>query len=42
MAIDLKTDMMIRKTAMIASVTAAYFLLTADYGPQETALTPVG
>uniref|UniRef100_J3MVA9 Uncharacterized protein n=1 Tax=Oryza brachyantha TaxID=4533 RepID=J3MVA9_ORYBR len=27
------TDRIVRRTAMIGAATAAYFLLTADYGP---------
>ncbi|ONK79671.1 uncharacterized protein A4U43_C01F8850 [Asparagus officinalis] len=41
MAMDPKADKLIRRTAMVASITAAYFLLTADYGPQENALGPI-
>ncbi|KAK1290706.1 hypothetical protein QJS10_CPB18g01569 [Acorus calamus] len=33
-------DKLVRRTAMVASVTAAYFLLTADYGAQPNALDP--
>ncbi|KAK6920145.1 hypothetical protein RJ641_016049 [Dillenia turbinata] len=35
-----KTDKLIRRTTMIATVTASYFLLTADYGPEPNALDP--
>ncbi|KAL9272862.1 hypothetical protein AKJ16_DCAP23122 [Drosera capensis] len=38
---DRKTDKLVRRTAMIATVTASYFLLTADYGPQPNALDPI-
>lgn len=41
MAMDPKTDKLIRRTTMVATATAAYLLLTADYGPQENALDPV-
>ncbi|XP_008787522.1 uncharacterized protein LOC103705546 [Phoenix dactylifera] len=41
MAMDPKTDKLIRRTTMVATATAAYFLLTADYGPQENALAPI-
>lgn len=35
------TDKLIRRTTMIGTVVAAYFLLTADYGPQPNVLDPV-
>ncbi|KAG9443909.1 hypothetical protein H6P81_015249 [Aristolochia fimbriata] len=38
---DLKTNKLVRRTAMLGSVTAAYFLLTADYGPPPNVLDPV-
>ncbi|XP_010934775.1 uncharacterized protein [Elaeis guineensis] len=38
---DPKTDKLIRRTTMVGTATAAYFLLTADYGPQENALDPI-
>ncbi|KAG6517771.1 hypothetical protein ZIOFF_021169 [Zingiber officinale] len=41
MAIDRRTDKLIRRTAMVGTATAAYLLLTADYGPQDNALLPV-
>ncbi|GAB2271698.1 hypothetical protein Dimus_006528 [Dionaea muscipula] len=36
-----KTDKLVRRTTMIATVTASYFLLTADYGPEPNALDPI-
>ncbi|XP_062090320.1 uncharacterized protein LOC133796705 [Humulus lupulus] len=36
-----RTDKLVRRTTMVATVTAAYFLLTADYGSQPNALDPV-
>nr|XP_018677024.1 PREDICTED: uncharacterized protein LOC103973537 isoform X3 [Musa acuminata subsp. malaccensis] len=38
---DPRTDKLIRRTAMAGTVTAAYFLITADYGPQDHALLAV-
>ncbi|KAI3974911.1 hypothetical protein MKX01_005022 [Papaver californicum] len=38
---DPKVDKLVRKTAMVASVTAAYFLLTSDYGNQPNILDPI-
>ncbi|THU60238.1 hypothetical protein C4D60_Mb07t10530 [Musa balbisiana] len=38
---DPRTDKLIRRTAMAGTVTAAYFLITADYGPQDHALLPI-
>ncbi|RZC57069.1 hypothetical protein C5167_004374 [Papaver somniferum] len=38
---DPKADKLVRKTAMVASVTAAYFLLTSDYGNQPNILDPI-
>jgi hypothetical protein len=35
-----KADRIVRRTAMIGAATAAYFLLTADYGPDYP--NPVG
>ncbi|KMT20495.1 hypothetical protein BVRB_1g004810 [Beta vulgaris subsp. vulgaris] len=35
------TDKLIRRTTMIGTVVAAYFLLTADYGPQPNVLDPI-
>ncbi|WOL13319.1 hypothetical protein Cni_G22089 [Canna indica] len=40
MAIDPRTDKLIRRTTMVGTVTAAYFLLSADYGLQDYALRP--
>ncbi|EYU35085.1 hypothetical protein MIMGU_mgv1a019696mg [Erythranthe guttata] len=37
---DPKTDKLVRRTTMIATVTASYFLLTADYGPEPNFLEP--
>lgn len=34
-------DKLVRRTTMVATVTAAYFLLTADYGPEPNVLDPV-
>ncbi|XP_068664320.1 uncharacterized protein [Aristolochia californica] len=36
-----KTDKLVRRTAMVGSVTAAYFLLTTDYDPSQNVLVPV-
>ncbi|XP_050203715.1 uncharacterized protein LOC126653815 [Mercurialis annua] len=36
-----KTDKLVRRTTMVATAVASYFLLTADYGPQPNALDPV-
>ncbi|OMP00459.1 hypothetical protein COLO4_12699 [Corchorus olitorius] len=36
-----KADKLVRRTTMVATVTASYFLLTADYGPEPNALDPV-
>ncbi|KAG6520627.1 hypothetical protein ZIOFF_017686 [Zingiber officinale] len=41
MAIDRRTDKLIRRTAMVGTATAAYLLLTADYVPQDNALLPI-
>ncbi|KAI3920154.1 hypothetical protein MKX01_017811 [Papaver californicum] len=38
---DPKVDKLVRKTALVASVTAAYFLLTSDYGNQPNILDPI-
>ncbi|KNA17629.1 hypothetical protein SOVF_078510 [Spinacia oleracea] len=35
------TDKLIRRTTMIGTAVAAYFLLTADYGPQPNVLDPI-
>lgn len=42
MPVDARTDKLIRRTTMIGTVTAAYFLLTSDFGSQPNALDPVG
>ncbi|KAF3441339.1 hypothetical protein FNV43_RR15253 [Rhamnella rubrinervis] len=36
-----QTDKLVRRTTMVATVTASYFLLTADYGPEPNALDPI-
>ncbi|KAG7994382.1 hypothetical protein I3843_01G055900 [Carya illinoinensis] len=36
-----KTDKLVRRTTMVATVTASYFLLTADYGSEPNALDPI-
>ncbi|XP_052194599.1 uncharacterized protein LOC127802682 [Diospyros lotus] len=36
-----KIDKLVRRTTMVATVTASYFLLTADYGPEPNALDPI-
>ncbi|KAF8017133.1 hypothetical protein BT93_H2356, partial [Corymbia citriodora subsp. variegata] len=36
-----RTDKLVRRTTMVATITAAYFLLTADYGPEPNALDPI-
>ncbi|RWW55736.1 hypothetical protein BHE74_00037594 [Ensete ventricosum] len=41
MTMDPRTEKLIRRTAMVGTVTAAYLLLSADYGPQDHALLPV-
>ncbi|MCL7044065.1 hypothetical protein MKW94_029169 [Papaver nudicaule] len=38
---DPKADKLVKRTAMIASVTAGYFLLTSDYGNQPNILDPI-
>ncbi|PWA87948.1 hypothetical protein CTI12_AA124510 [Artemisia annua] len=35
------TDKLVRRTTMIATVVASYFLLTADYGPEPNVLDPI-
>ncbi|KAL6009376.1 hypothetical protein ACLOJK_022605 [Asimina triloba] len=37
---DPKTEKLVRRTTMIATLTAAYFLLTEDYGQNPNALDP--
>ncbi|KGN56522.1 uncharacterized protein LOC105434815 [Cucumis sativus] len=39
--VNQRTDKLLRRTTMVATVTASYFLLTADYGPQPNFLDPV-
>lgn len=36
-----RTDKLVRRITMVATVTASYFLLTADYGPEPNVLDPV-
>ncbi|KAI4328781.1 hypothetical protein L6164_021111 [Bauhinia variegata] len=36
-----KTDRLVKRITMVATVTASYFLLTADYGPEPNILNPV-
>ncbi|KAK9143733.1 hypothetical protein Syun_013133 [Stephania yunnanensis] len=38
---DPKVDKLVRRTTMVATVTASYFLLTSDYGPEPNILDPV-
>lgn len=38
---DPKIDKLVRTTTIIATVTASYFLLAADYGPEPNFLDPV-
>ncbi|KAF6175147.1 hypothetical protein GIB67_022828 [Kingdonia uniflora] len=38
---DRKVDKLVRRTTMIATLTASYFLLTSDYGPQPSILDPI-
>ncbi|KAF5207506.1 Uvrabc system protein a [Thalictrum thalictroides] len=38
---DPKTEKLVRRTTMLATVTASYFLLTADYGPEPNILDPI-
>ncbi|XP_074363919.1 uncharacterized protein LOC141704595 [Apium graveolens] len=35
-----KSDKLVRRTTMVATLTASYFLLTADYGPEPNVLDP--
>ncbi|KOM57296.1 hypothetical protein LR48_Vigan11g032800 [Vigna angularis] len=37
-----RTEKLVRRLTIVATVTASYFLLTADYGPQPNALDPGG
>ncbi|TKY65461.1 hypothetical protein E2542_SST08320 [Spatholobus suberectus] len=36
-----QADRVVRKVTMVATITASYFLLTADYGPEPTVLDPI-
>ncbi|XP_074363918.1 uncharacterized protein LOC141704594 [Apium graveolens] len=36
-----KSDKLVRRTTMVATLTASYFLLTADYGPEPNVLDPI-
>ncbi|KAF5731724.1 hypothetical protein HS088_TW18G00408 [Tripterygium wilfordii] len=36
-----QADKVIRRTTMVATVVASYFLLTADYGPEPNVLDPI-
>ncbi|KAK9147520.1 hypothetical protein Scep_006277 [Stephania cephalantha] len=38
---DPKVDKLVRRTTMVATVTASYFLLTSDYGPESNVLDPI-
>ncbi|PIA59201.1 hypothetical protein AQUCO_00400228v1 [Aquilegia coerulea] len=38
---DPKSQKLMRRTTMLATVTASYFLLTADYGPEPNILDPI-
>ncbi|KAJ8623911.1 hypothetical protein MRB53_032441 [Persea americana] len=38
---DPKTDKLVRRTTIGATVVAAYLLLTADYGPNPNVLDPI-
>ncbi|MBA0584043.1 hypothetical protein Gorai_014877, partial [Gossypium raimondii] len=35
-----QADKLVRRITMVATVTASYFLLTADYGPEPNVLDP--
>ncbi|CAK9319060.1 unnamed protein product [Citrullus colocynthis] len=39
--VNRRTDKLLRRTTMVATVTASYFLLTADYGPEPNFLDPI-
>ncbi|KAL0918266.1 hypothetical protein M5K25_010265 [Dendrobium thyrsiflorum] len=41
MAVDPRTERLVRRTTMVAAVAATYFLLAADYGTQDSAFGPV-
>ncbi|QCE02745.1 uncharacterized protein LOC114166174 [Vigna unguiculata] len=36
-----RTEKLVRRLTIVTTVTASYFLLTADYGPQPNALDPI-
>lgn len=36
-----QTDKVVRRTTMVATAVASYFLLTGDYGPEPNVLDPV-
>ncbi|KAL4621919.1 hypothetical protein ACB098_06G209300 [Castanea mollissima] len=36
-----QTDKLVRRTTMVATLTASYFLLTADYGSEPNVLDPI-
>ncbi|KAH7577902.1 hypothetical protein ACOSP7_001028 [Xanthoceras sorbifolium] len=36
-----QTDKLVRRTTMVATAVASYFLLTADYGPEPNVLDPI-
>ncbi|XP_027337737.1 uncharacterized protein LOC113851449 [Abrus precatorius] len=36
-----KTEKLVRRLTIVVTVTASYFLLTADYGPRPNALDPI-
>ncbi|EOA21844.1 hypothetical protein CARUB_v10002311mg [Capsella rubella] len=36
-----QTDKVVRRTTMVATVVASYFLLTGDYGPEPNVLDPI-
>ncbi|KAK7389971.1 hypothetical protein VNO78_25268 [Psophocarpus tetragonolobus] len=36
-----KTEKVVRRLTFLTTVTASYFLLTADYGPKPNALDPI-
>ncbi|XP_019098442.1 PREDICTED: uncharacterized protein LOC109131723 [Camelina sativa] len=36
-----QTDKVVKRTTMVATAVASYFLLTGDYGPEPNVLDPV-
>nr|AFK38818.1 unknown [Medicago truncatula] len=36
-----KTDKFVKRLTIVATITASYFFLTADYGPKPNALDPI-